>query len=249
MSLDPTSMPSDPRVEQTGEDEGGEPATAAHRRLRVVLVDDSALFRSGLASLLEAAGVEVVAELGDARALASVIRRWHPDVVVLDVRMPPTHTDEGIKVALDIREGNPRVGVLVLSTYAEGVWAARLLAEDTTGLGYLLKDRVQDVDSLVEALQRVAEGGTAVDPEVVSRLLHLNAGRRSLSELSSREMDVLALMAEGLSNIGIARRLALSPRTVEAHVAALFTKLPLAEAARSHNRRVLAVLSYLRTEG
>jgi len=164
------------------------------------------------------------------------------------VRMPPSHTDEGIKAAAAIRRTYPDTGALVLSTYAEGAWARDLFAEGSEGLGYLLKDRVDDVATLVEALHRVASGGTVVDPEVVTRLLAETSRRPLLDLLSERERDVLALMAQGLSNVGIGNRLFLSPRTVEAHIAAIFTKLPLDTQANSSNRRVLAVLAFLQDQ-
>ncbi|HEX5427184.1 MAG TPA: response regulator transcription factor [Pedococcus sp.] len=219
------------------------------RGMRAALVDDSSLFRQGLANLLTAAGIEVVAELSDAQALPAVVHGQRPDVVLLDVRMPPTHTDEGINAAIAVRAQAPDVGVLVLSTYAEGVWARRLFEHGATGLGYLLKDRVDDVVTLVDALRRVAGGGTAVDPQVVSGLL--SRGERTssaLNGLSAREREVLALMAQGMSNGGIGQKLFLSPRTVETHVTAIFDKLPLRAADHATNRRVLAVLTYLDEE-
>lgn len=214
--------------------------------LRVVLVDDSSLFRQGLAGLLTAAGLEIVGQLGGADALPALIRQVRPHAVVLDVRMPPTHTDEGIVTAQGIRREWPHVGVLVLSTYAEAEWARRLLQDGAAGLGYLLKDRVNDVPSLIDAIARVAQGGTAVDADIVSQLITGSHGRSSaLGSLSERELEVLALMAQGKSNAGIGRQLHLSPRTVEAHVAAVFTKLPLQGHDTTVNRRVLAVLAYL----
>jgi DNA-binding NarL/FixJ family response regulator len=221
-------------------------ATSSARRLRVVLVDDSSLFRQGLAGLLTAAGLDIVGQLGNAEPLLALMRQLRPDAVVLDVRMPPTHTDEGIVTAHVIRSQWPQVGVLVLSTYAEAEWARRLLQDGATGLGYLLKDRVNDVPTLIDAINRVAEGGTAVDPAIVSELL---AGSRrqssALDRLTEREREVLALMAEGMSNAGIGRKLHLSPRTVETHVASVFGKLPLPGHDTTVNRRVLAVLAYL----
>lgn len=218
----------------------------AGEALRIVIVDDSSLFRQGLASLLTAAGLEVAAELGSTDALSAVMTRARPDVVLLDVRMPPTHTDEGIAAALALREGFPDTGVLVLSTYAEVEWARRLLANGASGIGYLLKDRVDDVPTLIAAIRRVAAGGTAIDAEVVSNLLIRNAQRPSaMDSLSPRELETLALMAEGLSNAGIGAKLFLSARTVEAHIASIFDKLPLQHRDSSTNRRVLAVLAYL----
>ncbi len=213
--------------------------------LGVVLVDDSRLFREGLAGLLTAAGITVLAELGDPSALDAVVSQRHPDAVVMDVRMPPTHTDEGIVAALALRSSHPDVGVLVLSTYAEGPWAGDLFRHGATGMGYLLKDRVDDVETLVEAIRRVAGGGSVVDPEVISRLLAVTSRRSNLDPLSDREREVLSLMAEGMSNVGIGNRLFLSPRTVEAYIAAIFTKLPLDADDNALNRRVLAVLAFL----
>ncbi|MHA3838043.1 response regulator transcription factor [Terrabacter sp. AAH1] len=216
--------------------------------LRVVLVDDSALFRSGLAALLAACGLEVVAELPDATGLAAAIEQHRPHVVVQDVRLPPDHSDEGIRAALATRAAHADVGVLVLSTYVESTWAQQLFRDGSSGLGYLLKDRVDDVDSLVDGIHAVARGGTVVDPEVVDRLMSTTRRQTSvLDPLTERERDVLALMAEGRSNVGIGERLFLSPRTVEAHIAAIFSKLPLESDDNTTNRRVLAVLAFLRS--
>lgn len=223
--------------------------TTPHAPLRVILVDDSALFRQGLAALLVAAGLEVVAELDNAIPLSDAIRRGDPDVVVLDARMPPTHTDEGIQAALEIRREFPTVGVLILSTYAEGVWANQLFSANSTGLGYLLKDRVSDTGTLIEAIGRVAKGGTVVDSDVIERLVAVANHRSILDELTQREQDVLALMAEGRSNAGIGRSLHVSPRTVEAYIASIFVKLPLTGDDSSTNRRVLAVLAFLEQPG
>ena len=224
----------------------GDPiADAAAPALRVVLVDDSTLFRQGLATLLQLAGVAVVGQLPSPAALPALLDAERPDVVILDVRMPPTHTDEGIRTAVAIRASHPQVGVLVLSTYAEGVWASRLFTAGAAGLGYLLKDRVNDVATLVDAIDRVHAGGTVVDPEVVSRLVAVTSRRTILDGLSQRERDVLTLMAEGRSNVGIGQALFLSPRTVEAHIASIFVKLPLEGADNTSNRRVLAVLTFL----
>jgi DNA-binding NarL/FixJ family response regulator len=223
-------------------DEAGSAAPA----IRVVVADDSTLFRRGLAGLLEAAGVEVVAEVGDVPGVLAAVAVHQPDAVILDVRMPPTHGDEGIRAALEIRETSPKIGVLVLSTYAESEWVTRLLENGSRGLGYLLKDRVDDVHALLGALRRVASGGTAVDPELVSNLLSTRSQTGPMTTLSPRELDVLQLMAEGFSNAGISRRLHLSPRTVETHVAALFGKLSFHPEDGDLNRRVLAVLAFLR---
>jgi DNA-binding NarL/FixJ family response regulator len=213
--------------------------------LRVVLVDDSALFRQGLAGLLTAVGITVVGQLARLESLPALLRESHPDVVVLDVRLPPSHTDEGIVAAQSVRRNWPGVGVLVLSTYAEPEWGRRLLRDGAAGLGYLLKDRVNDVPTLAEGIARVAAGGTAVDPDIVSALMTRHEGSTALACLTDREREVLGLMAEGRSNAGIGRRLHLSPRTVEAHVASVFGKLPLHEHDSNLNRRVLAVLAYL----
>ena len=217
--------------------------------MKAVLVDDSVLFRQGLAGLLGAAGISVVADLGDAGPLKAVVAQHHPDVVVMDIRMPPTHTDEGIRAALSLREDFPDTGVLVLSTYAEGPWARDLFAEGGDGLGYLLKDRVDNVMSLIDALERVSRGGTVVDPDVVSRLLDSSARTPALANLTNREREVLSLMAEGRSNIGIGEALHLSSRTVETYIASIFTKLPLDAEDNHLNRRVLAVLSFLDQSG
>jgi DNA-binding NarL/FixJ family response regulator len=217
--------------------------------VKAVLVDDSVLFRQGLAGLLEAADIRVVADLGDLGPLNAVLTAEDPDVVVMDIRMPPTHTDEGIQAALSVRHDFPHTGVLVLSTYAEGAWARELFAHGGDGLGYLLKDRVDNVTTLVEALNRVCVGGTVVDPDVVSRLLDGSARNSALTHLTNREREVLSLMAEGRSNIGIGQALHLSPRTVETYVASIFTKLPLDAEDNALNRRVLAVLSFLHESG
>ncbi|GGL98911.1 response regulator transcription factor [Nakamurella endophytica] len=213
--------------------------------LTVVLVDDSALFRSGLAALLRAAGIVVAAELDSAAGVADAVTTHRPDAVVLDARMPPTHTDEGIRAAVELRRTAAGVGVLVLSTYADGDWARTLFGAGAAGTGYLLKDRVDDTAALIDALRRVASGGSAVDPEIVAHLLQHPARRSPLGVLSERETQVLQLMAEGRSNAGIAAALYLSARTVEAYVASVFTKLPIPGDDRTTNRRVLAVLTYL----
>jgi DNA-binding NarL/FixJ family response regulator len=213
--------------------------------LRVVLVDDSTLFRSGVAALLREAGVDVVGEASDVGSAFAAVETHRPDVAVLDVRMPPTHTDEGVRAAIALRERFGGLGVLVLSTYAESEWVERLLAGGADRLGYLLKDRVDDVGALVDALHRLAAGGTAVDAEVVARLVRVRARSGALDRLTARERDVLALMAEGLSNSGIARRLFLSAKTVEAHIAAIFDALDLANGG-DVNRRVRAVVAFLR---
>jgi DNA-binding NarL/FixJ family response regulator len=224
--------------------------------MRVVICDDSALFRRGLALLLGHVGVEVVAEARDAaeiRArldedLGGDLNGTKVDAAILDVRMPPTFTDEGLTAAIELRERFPGLGVLVLSTYAEGAYAARLLEASPRGVGYLLKDRVDDAAALRDALERVASGGVAIDPEIVSMLFQRQREETVLHRLTDRERDVLALMAEGRSNAAIARALFLGTKTVEAHIAAVLTKLGLSPAP-DDNRRVLAVLTWLRMGG
>jgi DNA-binding NarL/FixJ family response regulator len=218
-----------------------------NRPLRVTLADDSRLFRSGLVELLKAAGLDVVDDVADVAALHASVQTQLPDVVIVDVRMPPTHTDEGIQAALQLRARFPDLGIMVLSTYAESDWVARLMASGTDRLGYLLKDRVDDVRVLVEALQRIAQGGTAIDPHVVARVISQRARVGVLDALSDRERGVLTLMAEGLSNAGIARRLYLSQKTVEARIAAIFTTLQL-DHDTDANRRVQAVVTFLRLD-
>jgi len=217
-------------------------------QITAVVADDSALFRSGLVGLLGAAGVSVLAEAGEATALERAVAAHAPAVALVDVRMPPTHTDEGIKAAIRLRERFPALGVLVLSTYAESEWVARLLAGGADRLGYLLKDRVDNVETLVAAMRRVAAGGTAVDPEVVARLLASRSRDDGpLARLTARERDVLGLMAQGLSNAGIGKRLHLASKTVEAHVAHIFTTLGLLTDDDT-NRRVRAVVTLLRSD-
>jgi DNA-binding NarL/FixJ family response regulator len=210
--------------------------------LRAVIADDSVLLRDGLVRLLQDADIEVVAAVGDADALVAAVDAELPDIALVDVRMPPTHTDEGIRAAVEIRRAHPDVAVLVLSQYVEERYASDLLSGDTAGVGYLLKDRVVDVDDFVAAVRRVAAGGSAVDAEVVRQLI----GRTSheLDRLTPRELDVLELMAEGLSNTGIADRLVVSLGAVEKHISNVFTKLGLDHETSAH-RRVLAVLTYL----
>jgi DNA-binding NarL/FixJ family response regulator len=213
--------------------------------VRVVIAEDSLLLRAGLSRLLAEGGLEVVGEAGDATDLLRMVSLRAPDVAVVDVRMPPTHTDEGLRAARTIRERHPACGVLVLSQYLEEEYAMELLGEDARGLGYLLKDRVVDLDAFVDAVRRVGEGGSALDPEVVSRLI----GRRRdapLDALTPREREVLELMAEGRSNRGIAERLVVTERAIEKHVTSIFGKLRL-PAAEADHRRVLAVLTYLRS--
>jgi len=214
--------------------------------VRVVLADDSLLLREGVARLLEEAGLEVVAQSGDAEDLLRKVGAHKPDVAVVDVRMPPTHTDEGLRAAAEIRERFPAVGVLVLSQYIEEAYAMELLSSDASGVGYLLKDRVADLDRFVDAVRRVGEGGSALDPEVVSRLLGRRRETDPLAEISPREREVLQLMAEGRSNHAIANELVVTERAVEKHVTSIFTKLNLPPTADDH-RRVLAVLTFLRS--
>jgi DNA-binding NarL/FixJ family response regulator len=212
--------------------------------MRILIAEDSVLLRAGLTRLLLDAGEDVIASVGDADALLTAVERHQPDLAVVDVRMPPTNTDDGLRAALEIRKRWPQIGILVLSQYVEERYATELLADDTAGLGYLLKDRVADVNDFVGAVRRVGQGGTALDPEVVAQLLARSRQRDPLAGLSPRERDVLAHMAEGLSNSAIAESLVVNESTVEKHVTNIFTKLDLPPADRSH-RRVLAVLRWL----
>ena len=213
--------------------------------MRVVIADDSVLLREGVVRILAEAGFEVVGQAGNADELMLKVRSYSPDVAVVDIRMPPTHTDEGLKAAQEIRENHPGVGVLVLSQYIEPAYAMELLAESAEGVGYLLKDRVSDVHEFADAVRRVADGGSALDPAIVSQLVGRRRGDDPLGELTSREREVLGLMAEGRSNQGIAQRLVVTERAVEKHVTSIFSKLKLPAATADH-RRVLAVLAYLR---
>ncbi|HKD98382.1 MAG TPA: response regulator transcription factor [Micromonosporaceae bacterium] len=212
--------------------------------MRVVIAEDAAMMREGLVRLLTDRGHEVCAAVADADALLASVPLTRPDVVVVDIRMPPTHTDEGLRAALDIRREHPEVGVLVFSQYVETRYATQLLADNPTGVGYLLKDRVADVADFVDALARVAAGGTALDPEVVGHLMRAGRDTMGLAALTPRERDVLALMAEGRSNAGIADALVITTGVVEKHVASIFAKLGL-PASEGDNRRVLAVLRHL----
>jgi DNA-binding NarL/FixJ family response regulator len=212
--------------------------------MRVVIAEDFALLREGLARLLAEDGHEVVASVADAEELLSAVERLHPDIVVTDVRMPPTHTDEGLRAALVIRSSWPAVAVLVLSQYVEERYASELLAGESSRVGYLLKDRVADVSDFLADVRRVGEGGTALDPEVVTQLLARSRRRDPLETLTRREREVLQLMAEGRTNAAIAAGLFVGDGAVEKHVSSIFTKLGLLPAEDDH-RRVLAVLRYL----
>jgi DNA-binding NarL/FixJ family response regulator len=210
--------------------------------MRIVIADDAAILREGLAHLLTARGHEVVAAVGDPQTLRTAVASHEPDVAVVDIRMPPTFTDEGLRTAIELRRDRPDLGILLFSQYVETRYATDLLAGSPAGVGYLLKERVGDIDDFVDALHRVASGGTALDPEVVGHLL--NAGRRGVSALTPRERDVLGLMAEGRTNAAIAKTLVVSDRAVEKHIANIFLKLDLPPSGDDH-RRVLAVLRYL----
>ncbi|HEY6494810.1 MAG TPA: response regulator transcription factor [Trebonia sp.] len=213
------------------------------QRLRVVIGEDSVLLLAGLVKLLESAGFTVTATAGDGDELVAAVEREQPDLVIADVRMPPTHTDEGIRAALTIRGRWPGIAILVLSQYVEERYAADLLSANTSSVGYLLKDRVADVTEFLDALRRVAAGGTALDPEVVAQLL-LRRGADPLAALTQRERDVLALMAEGRSNLEIAATLVITESAVSKHINSIFAKLGLHH-GDTGNRRVLAVLRYL----
>ena len=212
--------------------------------IRVVIADDSALFREGMRTMLTRAGFEVAGLAADATSLLEMVAGTEPDVAITDIRMPPTLTDEGLDAARRIRAAHPSVGVLVLSTYVETDFAEALLSDSDGRSGYLLKDRVADLDELTDAIRRIARGGVVIDPAVVAELLSRRRPRDPLQDLSDRERDVLRLMAEGRSNQAIGDRLFLSPRTVEAHIRSIFTKLALSPAPEDH-RRVLAVLVFL----
>jgi DNA-binding NarL/FixJ family response regulator len=212
--------------------------------IRVAIAEDSGVLRDGLVQLLADRGFEITAAVSDARALRASIEGDCPDVAVIDIRMPPTFTDEGLRAAIDLRAGHPGLGILLFSQYVETRYAADLLADNAAGIGYLLKDRVADVSDFVEALVRVASGGTALDPEVVTQLVGASRRVDSISGLSTRERDVLSLMAEGRSNAAIATQLVISEGAVEKHVANIFAKLDL-PVSQSDHRRVLAVLRFL----
>ena len=214
--------------------------------MRVVIGEDSVLFREGLASLLIDAGHEVVAKAADAPTLLEAVARTQPDLAIIDIRMPPDYTDEGARTAREIRRTQPRCGIMLLSQHIETRHSVDLVAAGA--FGYLLKDRVLDIDDFLDAIRRVAAGGSALDPEVVRRLVDGHGTGRQLDSLTGREREVLALMAEGLTNVGVARRLWLTERTVEAHVSAIMHKLGLPNSDEGH-RRVLAVLTYLNRPG
>ena len=227
----------------TGGQETSERWTGSSAPLRVVIGEDSVLLLAGLVRLLDSAGFEVTATAGDGTELVAAVEREQPDLVIADVRMPPTHTDEGIRAALAIRSRWPDIAILVLSQYVEERYAADLLSANTSSVGYLLKDRVADVADFLEALRRVAAGGTALDPEVVAQLL-LRRGADPLEALTQRERDVLALMAEGRSNAEIGSSLVITESAVSKHINSIFAKLGLHPGDTGH-RRVLAVLRYL----
>lgn len=214
--------------------------------MRILIAEDSVLLRAGLIRLLTDAGHDVIAAVADADALVEAAERLEPDLAVIDVRMPPTNTDDGIRAAVQVRGSRPDIGLLVLSQYVEERYATELLAGDTHGVGYLLKDRVADVVDFLDAVDRVGDGGTALDPEVVAQLLARSRRRDPLERLSPREREVLGLMAEGRSNSGIAAALVVNDSTVEKHITNILTKLDLPPADNDH-RRVLAVLRWLGT--
>jgi DNA-binding NarL/FixJ family response regulator len=214
--------------------------------VRVVVADDVLLTRQGIIRLLRDAGIDVVAEADDAEGLLREVRLARPDVALVDIRMPPTHTDEGVAAAQTIRAEHPQVGVLVLSQYVEPSYALRLIQDQPERVGYLLKERVFDIATVVDALRRIVDGETVIDPTIVARLVGRRRRQDPLARLSEREREVLGLVAEGLSNRAIAARLYVTERTVEAHVTQIFHKLRLPESP-DHHRRVLAVLAFLRT--
>jgi DNA-binding NarL/FixJ family response regulator len=214
--------------------------------MRVVVAEDAVLLREGIARLLADADFEIVGQAGTASDLLLKVRSYQPDVAIVDIRMPPTQTDEGLRAAQQIRAQHPHVGVLVLSQYVEPTYAMELLAESAEGVGYLLKDRVSNVEDFIAAVRRVAEGGSALDPAIVSQLVDRRRRDDPLDDLTPREREVLELMAEGLSNHAIAERLVVTERAIEKHVTSIFAKLRLVAAPEVH-RRVLAVLALLRS--
>jgi DNA-binding NarL/FixJ family response regulator len=213
--------------------------------VRVVIADDSVLLREGLARVLTEGGFEIMAQAANADELRKAVRRFKPDIAIVDVRMPPTHTDEGARAAVEIRAEQPEVAILVLSQVIEAAHAMQLFSERPEGFGYLLKDRVLEIDDFLESVRRVGRGGTAIDPEVIGQLVGRRRDDGPLDELTAREREVLELMAQGLSNRGICEKLVISPKTVETHVNSIFLKLDLMPAQDEH-RRVLAVLAFLR---
>ena len=233
LRLSKVGLAADPETSETSEPS-----------MRVVLAEDSVLLREGIARLLEEAGFEVVGQAGNADELMLKVRSYSPDVAIVDIRMPPTHTDEGLQAAREIREKHTSTGVLVLSQYLETAYALELLSESAEGVGYLLKDRVADVDAFVGAVRRVGEGGSALDPAVVSQLVGRQRRNDPVADLTPRVREVLELMAEGRSNQAIADSLVVTERAVEKHVTSIFAKLRLPASPDDH-RRVLAVLTYL----
>jgi DNA-binding NarL/FixJ family response regulator len=214
--------------------------------MRIAIIDDMLLIREGLAAALGERGIDVVAQASDAAQLVALVERHRPDVVVLDIRMPPTFTDEGLRAAAALRAANPQVGILLLSQYLESSYAVRLLHEAPERVGYLLKDRIMHIATLVDALRRIVDGETVIDPAIVSRIIGRRRTGGGLSELSSREAEVLGLVAEGWSNRAISDKLSINERTVETHITQIFMKLGLATSPDTH-RRVLAVLTLLRS--
>jgi DNA-binding NarL/FixJ family response regulator len=215
--------------------------------MRVVVADDSVLLRAGITRLLQDAGVEVVGQADDAEQLVRTVLGHEPDAAIIDIRMPPTSTDDGLRAALEIKQKLPNTGVLILSQYVETGYALKLISDCSGGVGYLLKDRVADIEGFVDAVRRVADGGSVIDPEVVAHLVGRRRRRNPLAALTAREREVLQLMAEGRSNQGIAERLVVTERAVEKHVTSILDKLGLAPTSDDH-RRVLAVLTFLKTE-
>jgi DNA-binding NarL/FixJ family response regulator len=214
--------------------------------MRVVIADDSVLIREGVVRVLDEAGFDIVAQAGDAEDLMRKVRAHAPDVAVVDIRMPPTNTDDGLRAALEIRSSAPGTGVLVLSEYVEESYALDLVGDKPAGIGYLLKHRIAEIDRFVEAVRRVGDGGSVLDPEVISHLVSRRRSDSPIDELTRREREVLELMAEGRSNHAIAEQLVVTERAVEKHVTSIFGKLDLAPAPEDH-RRVLAVLTFLRS--
>ena len=214
------------------------------RTLRLVVADDHVLLRHGVVSMLEAEGFDVVGQAADAEDLVRKVGAHRPDVAVVDVRMPPTNSDDGLRAAVTIRRAHPGVGVLVLSQYIEADYALELIGADARGVGYLLKDRISDIEEFADAIRRVADGGSALDPDVVRWMLGRQRETSALSELTAREHEVLGLVAEGCSNEGVARRMFITQRSVEKHVTSIMAKLGLPSEPEAH-RRVLAVLAYL----